>query len=193
MARRGRGKQGRAIAALALIAAAGCAGAGAAGTPGHTELVGSLGETPYALLQMRRAGCASGSCPVYGVSIFIDGTVMYEGRANVGTIGQQHARISSDGLNQLVTTIHDMDFLDSAERCCICSDENLTRPVVVDYRPGTVQKTVVHDEECRSAPPSMAALERAIDRLTGVAQWTDPIATPPGQGKLLARPSSDTR
>ena len=43
----------------------------AAAGQGVEQLVG----TPDALIQMRRGGCPPDQCPVYGVSVFMDGTV----------------------------------------------------------------------------------------------------------------------
>src|SRR6187455_3778103 len=67
-------------AALGMVVLAGCA------TGGSLDLQ-RLPETPDALVQLRRAGCASGTCPVYGVSIFADRTVVYDGAANVAVVG----------------------------------------------------------------------------------------------------------
>ena len=65
-----------------------------------------------------------------------------------------------------------MRFLDSATDCCVCSDSNQAELVVLDYRPGSVTKTVVHDVQCLSAPPGLRELEEAIDRVAGVERWT---------------------
>jgi hypothetical protein len=68
-----------------------------------------------------------------------------------------------------------MDFLDTPEGAGICRDATDTAIVILDYRPGGTQKTVIHDDRCGAAPAGMAALEQAIDRLTGA-------------GHLIARP-----
>jgi hypothetical protein len=127
-----------------------------------------------ALIQIRRAGCAADKCPVYSVSIFGDGTVAYDGRVNVGVVGQRKSRISPDQLNQLISALESMDFLDLPASGCICASQTGRQMVTLDYRPGAVQKTVAHDTGCWSAPPAMAALEQLIDRSAGVEQWVDP-------------------
>ncbi len=54
--------------------------------------------------------------------------------------------------------------------------------MVIDYRPGQVQKTIVHDQACESAPLAMNTLTSTIERLTAVERWTTatlaPVAPP---------------
>jgi hypothetical protein len=135
----------------------------------------AMPDMPDALIQMRRAGCAAGPCPSYALSIFADGTVTYDGRVNVAVVGQRRIKVSADQVSGLIATIEAMHFLDSAERCCVCPEGTTSQPVILDYRPGSAQKTVVHDEACPSAPQAMGALEQAIDRVAGVGRWTAPV------------------
>lgn len=166
---------GLALATLAAVATGGCATGGVQGIgPGTGPIM--IADQPDALIQMRRSGCAGATCPVYSVSIFTDGAVVYEGRANVTTMGERRGTLSGEGMNLIITAMETMDFLDSPERCCTCPDTQHPELVVIDYRPGNAQKTVVHDQRCQSAPAAMSALERAIDRLTGAGQWGSPGA-----------------
>jgi hypothetical protein len=125
---------------------------------------------------MRRGGCPPDTCPVYSVSIYLDGTVVYDGRANVGVIGRRTAKVSAEHLNDLLSQIEVMDFMDSSEQCCVCPDavEGAHR-VILDYRPGSTYKTVLQDDACSSAPAAMSAIERSIDQAAGVEQWTIPL------------------
>ena len=129
-----------------------------------------LPDEPEALIQMRKQGCASEACPIYAVSIFPDGTGVYDGRANVGVIGRRSVRLAAGDLSALISAIDAMDFLDSATNCCVCPDAADQRLVTLDYRPGSVTKTVQHDERCSKAPPAFSALEKAIDRSTGAGR-----------------------
>lgn len=129
-----------------------------------------LAEQPDALIQMRRQGCVNEPCPIYAVSIFSDGSALYEGRANVGIIGQKRLRVSASDLSALISALDAMDFLDSADNCCVCPDAPEQRVVTVEYRPGTVTKTVRHDQRCPRAPPALSALEQLIDRSTGAGR-----------------------
>ena len=162
-------------ATTAIIAsvAIGCACNRATATGQGAE---QLASRPDALIQMRRGGCPPGVCPVYSVSIFLDGTVAYDGQANVAVTGHRTAKLSAERLNGLLSQIEAMDFLDSSEQCCICPDATEgAHLVILDYRPGTTAKTVLHDAACRQAPPTMTAIERSIDDAAGVARWTTPV------------------
>lgn len=151
---------------IVVSALAACAGAPPVVVGRHADEL-KLADQPDALIQMRRQGCASERCPIYEVSIFSDGSAIYEGRANVGVIGEKRLHVSAGDLCALINTIDAMDFLDSAEDCCVCPDAAEQRLVTVDYRPGAVTKTVTHDQRCPRAPPALFALEQQIDRATG--------------------------
>lgn len=142
-----------------------------------------LAAQPEALIQMRRQGCPREPCPIYEVSIFSDGRAVYEGRANVGVIGQKRLHVSAGDLCALITAIDAMDFLDSAADCCVCPEAAEQRLVTVDYRPGTVTKTVLHDQRCSRAPPALSALEQQIDRSTGAGRLASlPVASASRRG-----------
>ena len=143
-------------------ATAGCATDGLAATPGFNRLA----KVPGAMIQMRRTGCASGQCPVYGVAILPDRTVVYDGE----TPGARRKSISPEQMRELQLAIETMHFLDSTDECCLCPSKPGGRYVVLDYSPGFFRKTVVHDEDCPSAPPAMSALEQLIERATGLGR-----------------------
>jgi len=142
---------------------------------GRQEANITLPEEPGSLIQMKRDGCPDQPCPVYGISIFPDGSAIYDGRANVGVVGRRATRVSARDLNALISTLDAMDFLDSPDKCCLCGEMTSSSLVTVTYRPGTVAKTVIHDERCATAPAAVSDLERQIDRVTGA-------------GRLAARP-----
>ncbi|HTB56373.1 MAG TPA: DUF6438 domain-containing protein [Polyangia bacterium] len=162
------------LAAMAAVSATiGCAHNRASETGQGAE---QLASTPDALIQMRRGGCPPGVCPVYSVSIFLDGTVAYDGEANVAVLGHRTGKVPAARLNDLLAQIEAMDFLDSAEQCCVCPDATeKAHLVILDYRPGAAAKTVLHDDACGLAPPAMSAIERSIDDAAGVQRWTMPL------------------
>ena len=147
----GRGaRYGRAALALAVLAAGGCGGMTSGGR--KTNQLAAMRDTAGALIQMRRSGCPPERCPAYSVSIFIDGSVSYDGRENVGVVGKRYAKLAGERVSELMSAIDAMDFLDIPERCCLCPAAPGSQVVIVDYRPGSSQKTVVHEQGCSSAP-----------------------------------------
>jgi hypothetical protein len=179
--------QGCLSVVILAATAAGCGTGGVAATPGFKRLP----DVPGAMIQMRRAGCVSGQCPVYSVAILADRTVVYDGEA----AGARRSAISADQMRELQLAIEKMHFLDSTDECCLCPSKKGGRYVVLDYSPGFVRKTVVHDEDCPSAPPTMGALEQLIDRATGLAKTANdeiPGANPPVASARDVAPESAT-
>ena len=149
------------------------ASAGGCGTQGVAAQVAARPAKSDPLIRMQRGGCATEACQVYALSLYADGTVIYDGRGNVATVGQRQSKLTPAQVDQLVSAFDAMRFLDSDDRCCVCPDGVASQPVTIDYRrPGSAPKTVLHDEACSSAPPAMAALERTIDQVTDVRRWT---------------------
>lgn len=167
---------------MVIVAAlAGCAGS-SAGRKTCMKQLATMTDTPDAIVQLRRAGCSPGTCPVYSVSVFLDGTVVYEGRSNVAVVGQRRAKMPADRVSELVVAMQDARFLDNPDNCCSCPGADRSNIVMIDYRPGQVQKTVVHDQACETAPLAMNTLTSTIERLTAVDRWTTatlaPVAPP---------------
>jgi hypothetical protein len=177
------------LALAGVVALSACAS-------GHLAMVGrhqdeiSLPDEPGALIQMRRNGCPDEPCPVYSVAIFSDGAVVYDGRANVGVVGRRSLRVRAADVSALISALDAMDFLDSAENCCLCPDAAAPGTVTLDYRPGAVAKTVLHDPRCASAPPALARLERQIDLATGAGQLA---SLPVHRGVALGAPGGSAR
>jgi hypothetical protein len=165
---------GRIAAGVMSIAAlAGCASSGAAAS-GRDPGLAALPDVPEALIRLQHGGCSSGGCPVYQVSIFGDGTFVYDGLTNVAQVGRRSGRLSAQQLNGLLRDIHAIGFLDQPEECCVCPATDGSHLVVVEYHPGEARKIVVHDERCRSAPVAIGAFEMTIARETAVARWVKP-------------------
>ena len=127
----------------------------------------AIAAVPDALIQMRRNGCVGQPCPVYGLSIFLDGTVVYDVQANVRIAGRRAWRVPPDKINELISAFEEVDFLDIPEQAGLCPDAQRTAIVLLNYRPGRCEKTVIHDDRCPSAPSNLSRLEAAIDRLSG--------------------------
>jgi hypothetical protein len=168
--RRGRGWFAG-IGTAVVLAIGGCASRGATAGANAAYPV-AMPDVPDALIQMRRRGCAGDQCPVYSVSIFDDRSAVYEGRSHVAVIGTRRGAVSSERLSDLISQIEALKFLDSADDCCVCPQTDQNEIVVLDYRPGGIAKTVVHDAQCLSAPPGLRELEEAIDLAAGVETWT---------------------
>jgi hypothetical protein len=168
------------IALASLLAAGGCASTRASG-PAVDDAVASR---PEALIQLRSDGCDSGRCPVYGVAIFADGSVVYRGGANVAFIGQRRSKIPEANVATLVSAIEKMDFLDTPEHCCDCPDapdNPKAAKLVIDYRPGGVEKEILVDDRCATVPDVVRGLTGQIQAMTSIATFVAPPAPPAPQ------------
>ena|SRR5215831_14883583 len=58
-----------------------------------------------------------GRCPTYDVEIHGDGTVLYNGKANVATKGRHTAKISRASLEELVDTFRKADYFSLSGMC----------------------------------------------------------------------------
>jgi Domain of unknown function (DUF6438) len=181
----------RVIALASIVAAAGCASTRASG-PAVDD---ALACRPEALIQLRSDGCDSGRCPVYGVSIFADGSVVYRGGANVAFIGQRRSKIPEANVATLVTALEKMDFIDTPEHCCDCpdaSDDPKAAKLVIDYRPGGVEKEIVVDDRCAAVPDVVRGLTGQIQAMTSIATFIAPPTTPANPTTRLASEAPPT-
>jgi hypothetical protein len=164
------------ITLASLVAVGGCASTRASGPAVDDALAGR----PEALIQLRSDGCDSGRCAVYGVTIFADGSVVYRGGANVAFTGQRRWKIPEANVATLVSAIEKMDFLDTPEHCCDCPDapdNPKAAKLVIDYRPGGVEKEILVDDRCAAVPDVVRGLTGQIQGMTSIATFVAPPAT----------------
>jgi hypothetical protein len=173
----------RAAALVWLAAAGGCATT----RPSGPTVDDALSARPEALIQLRNDGCDDGSCGVYGVSIYVDGTVVYGGGANVAILGPRRSKLTPDTVEKLVAQIEKMDFLDVPEHCCDCpgaSADAKAPQLVIDYRPGGVEKEIVVDTRCPALPDAIRGLAHEISAASGADALIAPAPTRLAGGPL---------
>jgi hypothetical protein len=164
----------RAAAGVVFVSVlAGCGSSGPA-VSGRNAGLAALPHIPDALIRLQHGSCSAGSCPVYQVAIFMDGTFVYDGLTNVAVAGRRTGRLSAEQLNRLLSDIAAIGFLDQPDECCVCPTTDGSQLVVVEYRPGATRKILVHDERCDRAPVALSAFERAIVQETTIARWVAP-------------------
>jgi hypothetical protein len=143
----------------------------------------ALAKRPDALFQLRRRGCEEGSCPVFGVAIYTDGAVVFDGGVNVKAVGQRKGELAGAKVASLLDAFHKVDFIDTPERCCECPNTTRTSrtpQLVIDYRPGSVEKEIVMDEGCADVPQGIRGLVDEIEGLALVSAWIGSPSRPVG-------------
>jgi hypothetical protein len=165
------------LTAPLLVALASCATASATGPNREAALTARAD----ALFQLRSRGCEEGGCPVYSVAIYTDGAVIFDGGSGVKAIGRLKGELANTEIAALVDAFHRVDFIDTPEHCCDCPEAPKNRgaaQIVVDYRPGGVEKEIVVDELCGAPSQSVRGLIEDIEGLALVSSW---IGRPPTQ------------
>ena len=125
---------------------------------------------PYSMLgatvvKLERTRCM-GDCPSYHLTVYGEGTVIYEGYGSVEVTGLQITRIPRNKVNELISEINKADFfaLDAEYRSAVTDLSTIT----VSLRLGLWAKTVVR---YGNAPYALICLERKIDEVANSEQW----------------------
>jgi hypothetical protein len=134
------------------------------------------------VIRLERGPCY-GTCPVYGVTLYGDGTVRYDGKDHVRIRGSQTAVIAPDTVRSLVEEI---------ERCGFFSLNDAYTQVSIADAPSAVvyvaadgkKKQVRHYLDDFKAPKSLETLENRIDEVSGTRRWT--AAAAPSAGRTTA-------
>ncbi|MBL8146228.1 MAG: hypothetical protein JNL34_07575 [Anaerolineae bacterium] len=121
-------------------------------------------------LTLERTACF-GSCPIYSVTIYDDGTVVYQGERYVDVTGEQTSQIDPATVQMAVEAFADAGYFEW--------DESYTDMYVTDLP--SVISSVTRDGETHrieryggdgSAPLLLPFLENWIDIMANTAQWT---------------------
>ena len=137
----------------------------------------SLSLASLPVITLERTTCF-GTCPAYKVSIFGDGSVLYEGKEFVKQKGTEDGRITKDHLQQLVREFEKIDYMRLADH--YGNDEKTCPESWTDY-PSAItsfnwdgkQKTVRHYLGCRGLTilDQLTALENNIDKVVNTKRW----------------------
>jgi hypothetical protein len=123
----------------------------------HARL-GSKTPAEAPVITLERAQC-KGQCPEYKLSFFSDGTVLYDGKANVSKAGRWRATLPRQTL--------DYFSLDNTFGGGLSHN-----PIAItSWRRNDKVKTVTHDVGSPFSPPALTTLEEAIDNAVQSASW----------------------
>jgi Domain of unknown function (DUF6438) len=126
------------------------------------------GREPLATLE--RTACF-GFCPIYKVTIFRDGVVVYEGVKFVKTVGTAIGRLNARQLDRLRALFEQNDYFQLADSYQSLGVTDLPS-AITSYSPRRgLTKTVNHYQGDRTAPPRLRRIEDGIDRIVDIEQW----------------------
>jgi len=138
-------------------------------------------ENAPAVMTLERGPCY-GRCPVYAVSLFADGTVLFEGRQHVQQMGVHKGRVSASEVDAL-TRRFQVDFAGIPDSLYVqdapgCGQFMTDGPgILLSFRDGTRTRTVRLDTGCTGAPRIIRQLATAVDSIARTPTW---VAGPEG-------------
>lgn len=124
---------------------------------------------------LERTGCPGG-CPVYSLWIGENGTVTYEGRANVQRVGRATGKITPEQVAALLGELENGGYFSFENRYLYgsagCQPYAADLPsAITTVAAGGRTKRIEHDYGCRNSPPKLQALERRIDEVAQSKRW----------------------
>ncbi|MFC1968631.1 DUF6438 domain-containing protein [Chloroflexota bacterium] len=120
-------------------------------------------------ITLERTECF-GTCPVYRLTVYGDGTVIYEGIRFVKVQGTIQTAISEDKIKQLVSEFQRIDYFslkDSYEERNATDMPSAFTSLTIDGD----KKNVRHYHGDLSAPKELTELENRIDEIVNSNQW----------------------
>jgi len=120
------------------------------------------------VITLTRGPCF-GICPVYNVTIYGNGTVVYEGLTNVNSTGMRVSNISEYLVRQLLSEFRNIDYFS-------LNDTEIASHVVYDAPLFTTSLAIngkthtIHHYETAD-PVALTVLEDTIDEIVNSRQW----------------------
>ena len=131
----------------------------------HGKLAKAPAEAPVFTLE--RTQC-QGQCAEYKLSFYSDGTVTYDGKANVSKAGHWRATLPRETVTRIIADFQRVDFFSLENSYAGGLSKN---PVAITtLRQNDRVKTVTHDEGSPFSPEALTTLE---DRIDGAVQSVD--------------------
>lgn len=122
------------------------------------------------IVSLSRAACF-GMCPVYTVTLYDDGTVEYEGKEHVKTVGRKTATIDRAAIAKVKEAIAASGIQRLDAHCCDCLDMTDHPTAVIGFESDGQWKTITDYHGCMKAPRAVRELEETLDTLLGTERF----------------------
>ena len=130
-----------------------------------------------AVVTLERQPCF-GACPVYSVTIYDDGTVVYNGERFVDVEGEQTTNIGADAVDELVATFEEAGYFEWEDEYTEYTVTDLPYVITSVTRDGETKRINRYTGDS-SAPVLLPYLEYWVDMVVNTAQWTGAEVSPP--------------
>jgi hypothetical protein len=126
------------------------------------------------LITIERGGCF-GECPVYSATIFLDGTVVFDGQHFVKVEGKRTHKVSKERIEKLITAFEKAGYFDLENEYRV--DENgvsMTdqQTTTTSFSYNGKRKQVV---DYYHSPKKLIDLETEIEELAGLFEYIGPL------------------
>ncbi|MEB3182688.1 MAG: DUF6174 domain-containing protein [Nostocaceae cyanobacterium] len=120
------------------------------------------------VITLERTACF-GACPIYKLTIFGDGRVVYVGERFVKVTGQRTTRISRKAVRELISEFNNLNYFSLADS--YTGGPTDLPSAITSIKIGKKQKTVSHYLGSPDAPQKLTELENKIDAIVNSQQW----------------------
>ena len=120
---------------------------------------------------MERSGC-SGVCPIFSLTIYFDGSVIYQGEAHTVVSGGKEFSLTKDQLSRVRSAFTRKGFLIMNGQCCECIDVSGAPSTLLIYQGSGPYKSINRYHGClNGSSHNLENLEAEILEITGVSAW----------------------
>ncbi|HEX5978242.1 MAG TPA: DUF6438 domain-containing protein [Nitrososphaeraceae archaeon] len=146
-------------------------------TPAPTS-PSTISDLSNITIGMERNMCM-GTCPVYSLEIFGNGTLVYNGERFVNVTGRQISSIPEDEVKELVEEFYKINYFslnDTFDKIVKTDQPTVITSININ---GTFKS--IFDNLGAIAPEGLRLLENRIDEITNSSKWVEPYVHPQGE------------
>ena len=123
------------------------------------------------LAKVERSGCP-GACPVFSLTVFFDGSAIYQGEAHTVVSGEKEFSLTKDQLSRVQSAFTRKGFLIMNRQCCECIDVSGAPSTRIIYQGNGPYKSINRYHGClNGSSRNLEDLEVKILEIMGVSAW----------------------
>jgi hypothetical protein len=172
-----------AVFALALVVAVSFTARADTSTPpaGQTKVAAAPSGPPSVLATLQRTACF-GTCPVYKVTLYTDGRVVFEGEHFIKARGRHEGLATPAAIAAVRKAVADANYL-ALDEHYDCYEVTDNPSANTSFNDAGHHKSITHYYGCPKAPKGLFTVEHAIDEAAQVEKW---VGTQKEREKLRA-------
>ena len=123
------------------------------------------------LAKMERSGCL-GACPIFSLTVFFDGSAIYQGEAHTVVSGGKEFSLTKSQLSRVRSAFTRKGFLIMSDQCCECIDVSGAPSTRITYQGNGPYKSINRYHGCLNGwSRNLENLEAEILKITGAGAW----------------------